>query len=122
MDRTLTACLRRYRTYLSTFRPSSCIFAATIFGSERMRLRRTCLTLPALVLLATASIAQAQQPTNATAAAPQGPPAPNVGDMAPDFTFRGVTRYGILRDPAKLSDYRGQTVVLWLFIKARTRG
>ena len=42
--------------------------------------------------------------------------------MAPDFTIKGATRFGVIRDPMKLSDYRGQTVVLWLFIKARTRG
>jgi hypothetical protein len=42
--------------------------------------------------------------------------------MAPDFVIHGATRFGLLRDPMKLSDFRGQTVVLWLFIKARTRG
>ena len=42
-------------------------------------------------------------------------------DMAPDFMFAPITSTGI--GPTKrLSDYRGQTVVLWLFIKARTRG
>jgi hypothetical protein len=48
-------------------------------------------------------------------------PAPNVGDMAPDFMFAPITSAGI-GPTKKLSDYRGQTVVLWLFIKARTRG
>lgn len=42
--------------------------------------------------------------------------------MAPDFSFRGVTRYGMLGDPNRVSDYRGQTVVLWFFVRARTRG
>lgn len=47
---------------------------------------------------------------------------PKVGDVAPDFTFTGVTRYGILRDAVKLSDLRGQTVVLAFFPGARTPG
>ena len=79
------------------------------------------ITLPGLLLAASATAVRAQQPTNA-AAQPASPPAPEVGTMAPDFAFRGITRYGSLRDPQRLSDYRGETVVLWLFIKARTRG
>jgi hypothetical protein len=47
---------------------------------------------------------------------------PKVGDMAPDFALAGATRYGILRDQLKLSTYRGNTVVLAFFFKARTRG
>ncbi|MEX2151850.1 MAG: hypothetical protein WD825_00830 [Gemmatimonadaceae bacterium] len=62
----------------------------------------------------------AQQPTAAPAAPPL--PIPAVGDMAPDFTNRAATRYGMLRDPVRLSGFRGQTVVLWFFVKARTRG
>ena len=60
----------------------------------------------------------AQQPSSATPA----PTGPNVGDVAPDFALTGATRYGILRDQVKLSDYRGNTVVLAFFFKARTRG
>ena len=63
--------------------------------------------------------ARAQQP------APAAPPpetGPKVGEMAPDFTLPGATRYGRLRDPVNLSSYRGSTVVLAFFIKARTRG
>jgi thioredoxin-dependent peroxiredoxin len=48
--------------------------------------------------------------------------APDVGAMAPDFTLHGATRFGLLKDPVKLSDYRGQTVVLNFFPKARTKG
>jgi hypothetical protein len=78
--------------------------------------------LPSLLLVVPA-IGGAQQPAP-TAAAPVAPslPIPAVGDMAPDFAIRGATRYGLLRDAARLSDYRGQTVVIWLFFKARTRG
>jgi peroxiredoxin len=42
--------------------------------------------------------------------------------MAPDFTLPGATRYGVLRDPVRLSDLRGKTVVLAFFYKARTKG
>lgn len=44
------------------------------------------------------------------------------GVMAPDFEIPGATRYGVLRDPIRLSDYRGKTVVLAFFFRARTRG
>ena len=44
------------------------------------------------------------------------------GEMAPDVEFVGATRHGILADPVKLSDYRGETVVLAFFFKVRTRG
>ena len=47
---------------------------------------------------------------------------PKVGDMAPDFQLVGATSYGILRDQIKLENYRGNTVVLAFFFKARTRG
>jgi thioredoxin-dependent peroxiredoxin len=46
----------------------------------------------------------------------------SVGRAAPDFSAPGATRYGLLRDPVKLSDFRGQTVVLAFFYKARTKG
>ena len=60
----------------------------------------------------------AQQP--ATPPAPEV--GPKVGEIAPDFEFTGITRYGKLANPQKLSDFRGQTVVLAFFPKARTRG
>ena len=50
------------------------------------------------------------------------PVAPDVGQMAPDFSLPGATRFGLLKDPVKLSDFRGQTVVLAFFPKARTKG
>jgi peroxiredoxin Q/BCP len=62
----------------------------------------------------------AQQPQAATAGT--AATAPDVGQMAPEFTLPGATRYGVLAAPVKLSDYRGQTVVLAFFPKARTRG
>jgi hypothetical protein len=48
--------------------------------------------------------------------------APNVGEAAPDFTAAGATRYGLLRDSVRLADFRGKTVVLAFFYKARTKG
>lgn len=68
-----------------------------------------------LTLTAT-SRAVAQQP-----AAPAAP-TPEVGTMAPDFAITGATRFGLLRDSIRLSDFRGQTVVLAFFFKARTKG
>jgi hypothetical protein len=45
-----------------------------------------------------------------------------VGAMAPDFALPGATRYGALADPVRLSDYRGETVVLSFFFRVRTPG
>ena len=45
-----------------------------------------------------------------------------VGEVAPDFALPGATRYGILENPVRLSDYRGETVVLAFFFKVRTKG
>jgi hypothetical protein len=64
-----------------------------------------------------AQVAVAQQPADTTRAA-----IPEIGSVAPDFTFRAITSTGIAPAVARLSDLRGQTVVLWFFVKARTRG
>jgi peroxiredoxin len=45
-----------------------------------------------------------------------------VGAVAPDFTMQGATRYGVLANPVRLSDFKGKTVVLAFFYKARTKG
>ena len=45
-----------------------------------------------------------------------------VGAMAPDFALTGATRHGVLQDDVRLSDYRGETVVLAFFFRVRTRG
>jgi peroxiredoxin Q/BCP len=62
----------------------------------------------------------------AGSAAAQGTPdagtAPDVGQVAPDFALPGATRYGPLREPARLSDFKGKTVVLAFFYRARTKG
>jgi len=46
----------------------------------------------------------------------------NVGDIAPDFTLTTVTQAGPTAKPFKLSEHRGETVVLAFFPKARTSG
>jgi peroxiredoxin Q/BCP len=75
--------------------------------------------LLALGLAASSTVAAAQQAPAAPAAPAAGP---NVGDMAPDFALPAATRYGVLQSPLKLSDLRGQTVVVAFFPKARTSG
>lgn len=78
------------------------------------------LTLVGGLTVALFAGAAAQQP-----AAPPAPPAApplEIGAVAPDFAMRGATRYGVLRDPVRLSDYKGKVVVLAFFFRARTRG
>jgi len=48
-----------------------------------------------------------QQPA-APPAPPPGPAALEVGAQAPDFAIPGATRYGTLKNPARLSDYKGR--------------
>lgn len=70
-------------------------------------------------LVVTGALANAQQPAAAASSVVKGPA---VNDMAPDFSLAGADRYGLLKTPVKLSDYRGRTVVLAFFFKARTKG
>ena len=76
------------------------------------------ITIAALLAVAISGAASAQQPAPTTPV----PVAPEVGSMAPDFALPGATRYGLLRDPVRLSDFRGKTVVLAFFYRARTKG
>lgn len=88
---------------------------ATPLSERTMRLSvRIAASAIALAVFATTPAMAQQGATEASG--------PQVGDVAPDFTITGVTRHGVLRDPVKLSDYRGQTVVLAFFPKARTSG
>lgn len=75
--------------------------------------RRT--TLLAAAVLTCVGVAGAQAP----AAAEVGP---KVGDMAPDFSLPGATMAGQTPAPVSLSQYKGQTVVVAFFPKARTTG
>lgn len=77
-----------------------------------MRLAVAC-GISGLVLTALPGEIFAQQPT---------PPPLEVGVTAPDFALPGATRYGVLKDPIRLSDFKGKTVVLAFFFRARTRG
>lgn len=77
--------------------------------------------LPAL-LLAAAAIAVSSPAAAQQQPAQQAARGLAVGAMAPDFELPGATRYGTLARPVKLSDFRGQTVVLAFFPRARTRG
>jgi peroxiredoxin Q/BCP len=79
---------------------------------------RCLLPAVAVAALLAALPARAQQTAPASAATP----VITVGSVAPDFELRGATRYGLLANPVRLSDYRGQTVVIAFFYKARTKG
>jgi uncharacterized cupredoxin-like copper-binding protein len=84
--------------------------------SVKPTLLQRCL-LASIVLATTAAAASAQ-------ATPVVAPAVtlNVGDVAPDFDLHGATRYGLLSTPTRLSDHKGETVVIAFFYKARTKG
>jgi AhpC/TSA family len=66
--------------------------------------------------------AAAAAPASAVAQASADAAGPGVGAVAPDFSLPGGTRYGLLKAPVRLSDYRGQTVVLAFFYQSRTKG
>lgn len=98
-------------------RTTRCFILASSSNRWLMQLKaaaRVALVSMAVILFA-APAARAQQPAAAA-------PAPEVGTMAPDFSLPGATRYGLLRDPVRLSDLRGSTVVLAFFYRARTKG
>src|SRR5690606_12796053 len=50
------------------------------------------------------------------------PPPLEIGAVAPDFGLPAATRWGLLKEPIRLSDYRGKIVVLAFFPRARTSG
>lgn len=75
------------------------------------------LTSAALVTL---GLALAPRPAESQQREPASPL--EIGATAPDFTLPGATRYGVLKEPIKLSDFTGKTVVLAFFFRARTRG
>ena len=84
------------------------------------RTRFATMTIAAGTSLALAgSFADAQQVSPAAAAVAAGPV---VNDVAPDFTLQGADRYGLIKTPVRLSDFRGRTVVLAFFYQARTKG
>lgn len=76
--------------------------------------------LPAPLLALALTLVVARGAAAQDAAAPST--APDVGQVAPDFALPGATRYGPLREPARLSNFKGKTVVLAFFYRARTKG
>ena len=74
-----------------------------------------------LVLALTLALTPVVLPAQQSPAAGTAPPL-EIGAVAPDFSLRGATRYGVLTDPVRLSDFKGKTVVLAFFFKARTSG
>jgi hypothetical protein len=82
-------------------------------------LARAGITTFSLVTAACSLAAGSGRAQQNAAPAPTGP---GVNDVAPDFTLGGATRYGLLKTPVRLSDYRGRTVVLAFFYQARTKG
>ena len=82
-------------------------------------IHRVSLIAAALIALGCARAGAQQTPTGPVRAAA---PWLAVGDVAPDFQLRGATRYGVLANPVRLSDLRGETVVIAFFYKARTKG
>jgi len=85
-----------------------------------LRARIATLTIATTASLVTSGQAARSQQTAVPAAAV--PAGPAVNDVAPDFTLAGADRYGLLKTPVRLSDFRGRTVVLAFFYQARTKG
>ncbi len=81
-------------------------------------MRRLVPLLALLSALAAPGVLRAQEPQQQQ----ELPPPLEIGAVAPDFELPGATRWGILRDPVRLSDYKGKIVVLAFFFRARTRG
>ena len=84
-----------------------------------VRARNAALAVAVAALVMFGRVASGQQPA---APAPAAATGPAVNDVAPDFTLGGATRYGLLKTPVTLADYRGRTVVLAFFYQARTKG
>jgi len=70
--------------------------------------------------LLAAGTASAQAP--ATGSAPSAPPAPEIGQPAPNFSGRVADASGTRAKPVSLSDYKGKVVVLAFYPGDRTTG
>jgi thioredoxin-dependent peroxiredoxin len=75
-----------------------------------------------LTLALTLALTPAVLPAQQSPARPGTTPPLEIGAVAPDFSLRGATRYGVLAKPVRLSDFKGKTVILAFFFKARTSG
>jgi len=76
----------------------------------------------ASALLVAAFVALGASPASAQERESQNVNVLQPGTEAPDFSMPGATRYGVLADDVRLSDMRGDVVVLAFFFRARTRG
>lgn len=82
--------------------------------------RRTALWAGAL---ATGMAAGLAAPATAQApAADSGSVFLPAGTMAPDVQVQGATRYGLIAQPIRLSQFRGKTVVLAFYFRVRGGG
>ncbi len=82
----------------------------------------TAPALGAAVLIAGLAAGFAAAAPQLVAAQEPGAGLLEAGAEAPDIELTAATRHGVLRDKIKLSDYRGETVVLAFFFRVRTRG
>jgi hypothetical protein len=73
-------------------------------------------------LVLSLALVPAVLPAQQSPARPGTTPPLEIGAVAPDFSLSGATRYGVLAKPIRLSDFKGKTVVLAFFYKARTSG
>lgn len=87
------------------------ITASRFTARRAFALCASAIAVPALLATATLS-AQAAPGVDGLA----------VGAMAPDFTIPTVTQAGLTAKPFKLSEHKGETVVLAFFPRARTSG
>jgi len=86
-------------------------------------LRQARIAAALSIAVGTSAVALAEAGAQqAASAAPAAAPGPALNDVAPDFSLAGADRYGLLKTPVKLSDYRGRTIVLAFFFQARTKG
>jgi len=104
---------------VSTRGPPPIRIAPRPFTATPMR-RTATLSIAALLLVAPA-LARAQMSAT-TAAAPAAPTAPEVGQMAPDFTASWVDAAAGQASPVSLHAFRGKVVVLAFYPKDRTSG
>lgn len=86
--------------------------------ASRIAARRAFAVACASAIAATAMFG----PSSLAAQATAGTGDLAVGAMAPDFTIPTVTQAGLTAKPFKLSEHKGETVVLAFFPKARTQG
>jgi peroxiredoxin Q/BCP len=94
----------------------------SVFNRAARRALTSAAACAALSLVAVASAVASAAAQAAPASAQPAANALKVGDAAPDFTLMTVTKDGVEAKPFKLSEHRGETVVLAFFPKARTSG